>query len=191
MARTVEESNPFIGREEFLMNRIVQRNGAAPPWVELQGELDIAVQSFRDLLRQSWIRQTLRDLTTHHPAPILAQFTISDVRRHRDPDWELRELTYHDAAVEEVNALVRKYNGLAPYAVRRPYYDRSVEIGKLYEDCAGEIMKQLAERMNCVHGSGYRPGIEHEAGEVVKRIGLKELFLAWWYRLVGLWNSYT
>ena len=31
-----DEKNPFIGREEFLMNRIVQRNGAAPPWVELQ-----------------------------------------------------------------------------------------------------------------------------------------------------------
>ena len=30
------ERNPFIAREEFLMNRIVQRNGAAPPWVELQ-----------------------------------------------------------------------------------------------------------------------------------------------------------
>lgn len=31
-----DEKNPFIGREEFLMNRIVQRNGAVPPWVELQ-----------------------------------------------------------------------------------------------------------------------------------------------------------
>ena len=31
-----DEKNPFVGREEFLMNRIVQRNGAAPPWVELQ-----------------------------------------------------------------------------------------------------------------------------------------------------------
>ena len=31
-----DEKNPFIGREEFLMNRIVRRNGAAPPWVELQ-----------------------------------------------------------------------------------------------------------------------------------------------------------
>jgi len=30
------ERNPFIAREEFLMNRMVQRNGAAPPWVELQ-----------------------------------------------------------------------------------------------------------------------------------------------------------
>jgi DnaJ homolog subfamily C member 28 len=31
-----DEGNPFIAREEFLMNRIVQKNGAAPPWVELQ-----------------------------------------------------------------------------------------------------------------------------------------------------------
>ena len=37
----VEEKNPFIAREEFLMNRIVQKNGAAPPWVEIQGgEMD-------------------------------------------------------------------------------------------------------------------------------------------------------
>ncbi|KAK0207055.1 hypothetical protein DFS33DRAFT_1257228 [Desarmillaria ectypa] len=193
MTRTVEESNPFIGREEFLMNRIIQRNGAAPPWVELQGELDVAVQSFRDLLRQSWIRQTLRNLTTNHPASILAQFTVRDVKRHRDPDWELRERTYHDATVEEVNALVRKYNGLAPYAVRRPYYSRSVEIGMLYEDCADEIMKQLAERVNSVQGGripGHHSEVEphHEAGKVVKKIGLKDLFLAWWYRFVRRWN---
>jgi len=37
MVQNSEEANPFIAREEFLMNRIVQRNGAAPPWVEVQG----------------------------------------------------------------------------------------------------------------------------------------------------------
>lgn len=36
IVRTAEESNPFIGREEFLMNRIIKRHGAAPPWVLLQ-----------------------------------------------------------------------------------------------------------------------------------------------------------
>lgn len=36
IARLSEERNPFISREEFLLNRIVQRNGAAPPWVEVQ-----------------------------------------------------------------------------------------------------------------------------------------------------------
>ena len=36
LTRENEETNPFIERDDFLMNRIVQRNGAAPPWVELQ-----------------------------------------------------------------------------------------------------------------------------------------------------------
>lgn len=37
LASHTQDKNPFIGREEFLMNRIVQRQGAAPPWVEVQG----------------------------------------------------------------------------------------------------------------------------------------------------------
>ena len=40
------EKNPFIGREEFLMNRIVQRNGAAPPWVELQAGKPVFIPMF-------------------------------------------------------------------------------------------------------------------------------------------------
>ena len=36
MAINTDENNPFIGREEFLLNRIVQRNGAVPSWVEIQ-----------------------------------------------------------------------------------------------------------------------------------------------------------
>ena len=34
--RTSDEMNPFVAREEFLMNRIVRKSDAAPPWVELQ-----------------------------------------------------------------------------------------------------------------------------------------------------------
>ena len=36
LAQSIEEHNPFIAREEYLLNRIVQRNGAAPPWVVVQ-----------------------------------------------------------------------------------------------------------------------------------------------------------
>ena len=66
-----DEKNPFVSREEFLVNRIVRRNGAAPPWAELQAgklrfipmfftghsntisvEMGSAVASFRQVLRQ-------------------------------------------------------------------------------------------------------------------------------------------
>ncbi|KAG5649894.1 hypothetical protein H0H81_001627 [Sphagnurus paluster] len=142
-----EESNPFIAREEFLMNRIVQRNGAAPPWVEVQGELDNALNTFREILRQSWIRRVVRVITTATPPALLYTFTLRDVKRFRDPEWEQHERSYHQAAMKDLNALARKYNGLAPYAVRRPYYVLNVEMERLYDGCAEEIKRQLETRV--------------------------------------------
>ncbi|KAI0306891.1 hypothetical protein B0F90DRAFT_1807630 [Multifurca ochricompacta] len=97
-----DEHNAFITRMEFLMNRIVQRQGVALPWVEIQGELEAAIATFRAVLRQS--------------------------------EWEAREKTYHDSGLADENSLVRKYNGLAPYAVRRAYYLRDVELERAYKE---------------------------------------------------------
>ncbi|KIY66689.1 hypothetical protein CYLTODRAFT_444493 [Cylindrobasidium torrendii FP15055 ss-10] len=146
LVRSVDESNPFIAREEFLMNRIVQRNGASPPWVELQQNLDIAVQTFRDVLRQSWTRQAVRKLTTENPSHVLVDLTVDSIKALRDPSWVSRQQSYHDVATNDLNALVRKYNGIAPYAVRRPYYSRESEIARLYEDCAEDVLRELRQR---------------------------------------------
>ncbi|KAF8165847.1 hypothetical protein B0H34DRAFT_648070 [Crassisporium funariophilum] len=146
LVRTTEEHNPFIAREEFLMNRIVQRNGAAPPWVEIQGELDTAVNTFREILRQSWMRRVIRGLTMEHPAEFLSRLTLENIKAFRDREWVKREQSYHDTAIAELNSHVRKYNGLAPYAVRRAYYSREVEIERLYNDCAEDILRMIAER---------------------------------------------
>ncbi|KAA1466671.1 hypothetical protein DENSPDRAFT_767700 [Dentipellis sp. KUC8613] len=164
---STEESNPFIAREEYLMNRIVQRQGAAPPWVEIQGELETAVTSFRELLRQSWVRRAIRMLTLSQPATLLPTFTLSDAVRLRDAEWEERERAYHDTAVEELNSLVRKYNAMAPYAVRRPYYTRSVELDKAYQDAGREILQGLAVQSQQTGGStAVRFGGDDEDGAV-------------------------
>ncbi|EMD40388.1 hypothetical protein CERSUDRAFT_130190 [Gelatoporia subvermispora B] len=154
--RTTDEKNPFIAREEFLMNRIVQRQGAAPPWVEIQRELESATSSFREVVKQSWIRRAIRILTMSQPSAQLPKLTLADVTALRDAEWEAREQAYHDSALEELNALVRKYNGLAPYAVRRPYYMRGAELDKAYRDCGEDILRGLAERANA--RSGVTPG---------------------------------
>ncbi|KAH7887496.1 hypothetical protein F5I97DRAFT_837424 [Phlebopus sp. FC_14] len=146
IARITEERNPFIAREEFLMNRIVQRNGAAPPWVEVQIELETAVRSFREALRQSWTRRAIRMLTMSQSAAMLPSLSFSTVTSLRDHEWEERERSYHDTAVGELNSLVRKYNAMAPYAVRRPYYTRDAELAKAYQDCGGDILRGIAER---------------------------------------------
>ncbi|KAI0072995.1 hypothetical protein K474DRAFT_1604113 [Panus rudis PR-1116 ss-1] len=164
LKQLTEEKNPFIAREEFLMNRIVQRNGAAPPWVEIQGELETAISSFRDVLKQSWMRRAIRMLTATHPPSLLPTLTLSQITSLRDAEWEARERSYYDTAVEELNSLVRKYNGLAPYAVRRPYYSRAVEVERVYRDSAADILEALKERARNPPSSNLsgKPGYDGE-----------------------------
>ncbi|TBU46402.1 hypothetical protein BD309DRAFT_888646 [Dichomitus squalens] len=168
IARTTEDKNPFIGREEFLMNRIVQRQGAAPPWVEVQGELETAVRTFREVIKQSWTRRALRTLTHTHPAELLPKLTLADVAAMRDEGWEEKERGYHETALEEVNALVRKYNGLAPYAVRRAYYMRSAELERVYQEAGEDILRGLEERARqALNGrTNRRPGFGGDEEEV-------------------------
>ncbi|KAJ4469540.1 hypothetical protein J3R30DRAFT_1566472 [Lentinula aciculospora] len=189
LARTTEEKNPFIGREEFLMNRIVQRNGAAPPWVELQGELDTAVSTFRDLLRQSYVRRVVRTLTASHPPAILAtRLTLQYIKTYRDPEWEETERAYHDVAIEEINALVRKYNGEAPYAVRRAYYMRNVEVGRLQEECAEDVLRGLKARVDGSPSTGNTrkvPEVGEKGSDSVEGQKLDEGFVNFRYLLLG------
>ncbi|XP_006456854.1 hypothetical protein AGABI2DRAFT_212040 [Agaricus bisporus var. bisporus H97] len=148
LLRSIDETNPFIAREEFLMNRIVQQNGAAPPWVEIQGELETAARTFREILHQSWVRRAIRILTTNNPVEFLHKITFDEVKALRDPDWIKKEQSYHDTAIAELNSLVRKYNGLAPHAVRKSYYyTREGEIDRMYEASAKDVMKELEERL--------------------------------------------
>ena len=152
------------------MNRIVQRQGAAPPWVEIQGELETAVHTFREVLKQSWTRRALRTLTHTHPAELLPKLTLADVAGMRDREWEEKERAYHETALEEVNALVRKYNGLAPYAVRRAYYMRDVELERVYQEAGEDILRGLEERAQLALGGrpkrrpGFGSGDEDEVG---------------------------
>ena len=167
MAISNDEKNPFIGREEFLMNRIVQRNGAVPPWVELQTgktgsilalycqcfnlisvELESSVNSFRQVLRQAWSRRVFLVVTTGVPPPSIDRLTLEYISSLRDPEWEERERSYHEAALSEVNSLVRKYNAMAPYIARRALYTHEVELERLYKESAKEIHEKLIAKLS-------------------------------------------
>lgn len=84
-------------------------------------------------------------LTLSQPPGLLPKLSLAQVTALRDAEWEARERAYHDSAVDDLNALVRKYNGLAPYAVRRPYYTRTAELEKAYKDSGEDILRGIAE----------------------------------------------
>ncbi|KAK6974601.1 DUF1992 domain-containing protein [Favolaschia claudopus] len=143
LTRTVEESNPFIAREEFLMNRIMKRNGAVPPWVQLQTELESSLSTFRALLLEGWTRHAVRELTFDG---VNANADPAALKAFRDPRWARREASYHAAALAEVNERVGRYNVLAPYAVRRPLYTLEMELASVYERAAEDVAREVAER---------------------------------------------
>lgn len=154
-------------------------------------ELDTAVAGFREILKQSYTRRVVRILASHLSTDRLTSLTQDDIKAHKDSEWIEREKGYHDAAIEELNKLVRKYNGMAPYAVRRSYYVREVEVTKLAHECAQGIMEGLKERSVQTRLNGGRghkenlldKNLRHEAG------AMKFAFFGWlcalWRRIFG------
>ncbi|KAG8865396.1 hypothetical protein FRB96_000286 [Tulasnella sp. 330] len=150
--REAEESNPFIAREEALMNRIIKRQGAAPPWVEIHGELEHHIRVFRGILSSSWVKRATREILLSLPASsrtqsLSANVTIERIASMRDPEWEQRESSYFNAALEEVNSQIRRMNGLAPFAARRGYLLLKYELERSYEASAPEIIRAIEERL--------------------------------------------
>jgi DnaJ homolog subfamily C member 28 len=128
-------------------------------------EVESAARTFREILRQSWQRHAIRILTMAIPPSELPLVDATRVAALRDSGWEVREKSYHDAALKDINDLVRKYNGLAPYAVRKPYYTRETELARVYAESCKDILEELAARVRnpsaSIGSSRFPHGAEH------------------------------
>lgn len=131
-------------RDEFLINRIVQGQGAAPPFVDLQRELDEAVTVFRTELRDRWTRRAIRIKSLGG----VTRSEIESVRAGwRDQEWEDRERKFHELSVETANGIVRRYNGVAPFSARKGLLTLENEIQSAVRQCAPAIITELERRL--------------------------------------------
>ena len=93
----------------------------------------------------------------------------------RDADWEQTELSYHKLAIENLNALTRTYNLMAPNMARKPYYSLERELRACFADVAPQLPDELraraaAPRTLVTVEVGHRPGgvLEKFGGESAK-----------------------
>jgi len=114
--------------------------------------MESAIASFRGVLRQAWSRRVLLILTTSTPPPSLERLTVDYVMDLRDPEWEERERSYHEAALDEVNSLVRKHNAMAPYIARRALYTLDSELERTYRESAQEIHLEIVAKLSGKRG---------------------------------------
>ncbi|CAO0796135.1 unnamed protein product [Mucor circinelloides] len=116
-------NNPFVDRTEYFLNRIIQRNGAAPPWVMMQQEVDTEVSSIRSQMNSA-IKRCL-DQVKHERSVV----SKSLVLKH----FEKMEKSYLDKELGRVNMRVRSYNVMCPAPVRKPLLEFDNEIKSVLE----------------------------------------------------------
>ncbi len=144
----INQNNPHIDRSEFFLNRIIQKQGAKPPWIEVMAELDHAQESFRTTLLASYTRSLVRGLITSpfHTYETLARMTEQEILGFRDSKWQLRESGYHNESISQINSLVRKMNNIAPQPVRRGLVTLKEELDRMHELSGKVVVEELAKR---------------------------------------------
>jgi aarF domain-containing kinase len=129
------------------MNRIVKRQGALPAWIELQNNLDAAIDAFRNTLLTTYTTHLVRTIiSTNTLNPLPPAHSIPD----HDEAWEARELKFHDENIRQINDLTRRMNAQAPNVARRPLLVREMELNRvrgarLRESVWAEVQRRSAE----------------------------------------------
>jgi len=87
----------------------------------------------------------------------------------RDPTWEKTELAYHTLAIQELNALTRSYNLMAPKIAQKPYYTLVRELNRCFADVAPSLPDEILER-------SHKPVVKiavmpHQEGGVLEKFG--------------------
>ncbi|WVQ82587.1 hypothetical protein IAT38_004717 [Cryptococcus sp. DSM 104549] len=129
-----EARNPHLDSGELLMNRIVKRQGALPPWIELLNMLDSNLAAFRSTLLQTYTTHLVRNvMSTNSLFPLPPLHSIPS----QDEAWEAREYKFHQENIKQLNDLVRRMNAQAPSPARRNLLTLESELNKV----RGEVLR--------------------------------------------------
>ncbi|KAI9262364.1 hypothetical protein BDA99DRAFT_438890 [Phascolomyces articulosus] len=116
----INENNPFVDRTEYFLNRIVQRQGAAPPWIMMQQEVDTETTKFRTDLERS-----LRlYVTTERDSITTSSMALRE--------WRHNNQGYFGTLLEKLNGRLRSYNVMCPASVRKNRLDLEEELQDVY-----------------------------------------------------------
>lgn len=64
----------------------------------------------------------------------------------RDPDWEAAERSYMTLAIDNLNAITRSYNLMAPELARKPYFSLERELRACFADVAPQVADEIRAR---------------------------------------------
>ena len=134
--------------------------------------MNSSITNYRKILRDGWTRRVIRTLTLDRHPSTLVNLPEPYLASIRDAEWESREVKYvhllyrprlqfhqltylygllphhryHEHLTTDVNALIRKYNASAPYAVRKSYIQLRAELDDCFASSAPFILSEIRAR---------------------------------------------
>lgn len=79
-------------------------------------------------------------------APPSSEPEVSLTRPFRDPAWEATERGYMELAINNLNAITRSYNLMAPELAKKPYFNLQRELNNCFADVAPLLASEIQER---------------------------------------------
>jgi hypothetical protein len=102
-------NNPFIDRTEYFLNRIIQRNGAAPPWVIMQQEVDTEITTIRYQMNSA-VKRCMEEMKQQ--ADSIEKWSLLKQFNHM-------EKSFFEKEMDRLNKRLRSYNVMCPEPVRK------------------------------------------------------------------------
>jgi len=130
--------------------------------------MDAHLLNFRTLLRDSWTRRAVRMLGFQSGSKANAGKWRGIVKGWRDREWEEKERAYHEISIKQANSVIRRYNSMAPYPVRRTVLTLDRELRSCFADSEymieTELVRRSLETPSSARSEGYEEGKEGAAG---------------------------
>lgn len=140
----------------------------------MEEEIKVLEQSFNDdgtlkpPEQQVIVSTTPPDMSQQPPPPPARRPTVPPFR---DPQWEKTELSYHTLAIQELNALTRSYNLMAPNLAKKPYFSLDRELQSCFAEVAPQVSAAIRERAFAPKVKGVEV-VGHKAGSLLNKFSM-------------------
>ncbi|CAN6674658.1 hypothetical protein TRVA0_059S00738 [Trichomonascus vanleenenianus] len=147
-------SSPYIDTTELFLNRMIQRQGAAPPWIELQRRVNKEVDEFRRELKSNWIQRAVsilakqsENISSIDRRVSMAKSRLAQSVPFKDQAWEESQKSYHNLVVNNINSIIRGYNLQAPQSARKGYISYESELAGVYQEAHKQILSAFKNHL--------------------------------------------
>lgn len=122
-------------------------------------------------------------------AHLTPAYIANSAATYRDPEWEDRERTYHEASLKAINDELRTYNGIAPYITRRAPYLLEIELQECYNESRPLIKSALQQRVEDFRNGVVSPTAGLSKRKRRNRYGLLEEEMQIQTESLGIWQA--